>query len=293
MADESHLAVFYLENHPREAAEVLDAENAAPEDVAQLLAALPDAAAAKVLSALTVTAASACLAALSDANARRLLGYIPRREAAAIVRLLPSDRQSAVLRALPAASRVQIELMLRQSAHHVGAWMDTAFQAVPQASTVDALRRRLRRLERPVNELYLVDDAGRLAGVVHPTRLFQATGSAAAGTIAHMPAGKLRSGSSIQHALAEPAWRDADVLPVIDGREKLIGTIRHATLREAVWRDVDGDRGDAAGDYLALANNLYVALAEVLSTSIGKPPATGLRPPIGEQFVDRNGGPRP
>lgn len=291
MAEQNHLALLYLERYPQQAAAVLEASNAPPGEIVELLAALLDDVAAAVLSALTLTAAAVCLGALSDEVACRYLGHMPRRDAAAVVRLLPAERRSALLRQLSAPTRVQIELMLRQSVHHVGAWMDTNFQAVPQSSTVDALRRRLRGLERPVSELYLVDDSGRLAGVVHPARLYSATGSDAASAISHMPPATLHTVSSIAQALVAPAWSDADVLPVIDGREKLVGTIRHATLRAATKRQRDQNRGDAGSDYLALSNNLYVGLAEVLTTSIAKSPHGGPHVDVGNRRAGENGAP--
>ena len=67
------------------------------------------------------------------------------------------------------------------------------------------------------------------------------------------------------------AWRQMDCLPVVDRDGKLVGSIRHVSLRGAILQQRKNERDGRYNDYMSVANNLYVGLAEVLVTSIAKP----------------------
>jgi Mg/Co/Ni transporter MgtE len=273
MAEGNHLAELFLRRHPQEAAALLESHE--PESVAALVRELEDDLAVELMAALSAPMASACAAHLADDVVVRCLGAMPRRRAAGLLRRLPNERRAGLLHGLSAATRVQLEMMLLQPAHRVSAWMNAHPLAFPEETTVDAARRRLRRGEEPVAEFYVVDAEERLIGVAPVSALFTAVGSAPLESIAAAPAGVLRGGATVESALESRAWTDADTLPVVDRNGRLIGSVRHAELRRAVVQSAQRAAAEGGGDYLNLANDLYVGLAEILALSIARQTQAG------------------
>jgi len=271
MADPTYLAELYLQRHPREAATLL--EGLETSDVAELIATLDDDKATDLLLALSPTVAAAALHLMADDHLADYLGGMPRQEAANILRRLPRERRATVLQAMPAAARLQLEVILHQPAHRIGAWMDSHPFTLAPDTTVEAARRRLRGIDDPVSHIFLTDDDQKLLTIVPVSRLFAVRGSEPISMVAEPPQGMLRASTTIENALDNPAWRDVDCLPVVDRDGVLVGSIRHASLREAIAQQRKSETDNRSNDYMSVANNLYVGLAEVLVASIARPKA--------------------
>ncbi len=269
MTDLDMLADLFLKRHPEEAAALL--ENSDPGDVAELISGLPQDRAVGILSVLSSNMAAGCLAKVKDETAADYLGLVARRSAAAILRRMPQERRDALLQLMSRATRLQLEVVLVQPMHRTGAWMDTSPSTAKEGTTVAAARRRLLKQATPGNELYVVDRDQRLSGVVHLHRLLAAEDVALIESIAEPPTSMLRVNASVENALKDLKWLEVDTLPVVDREDKLVGSIRHAALRKAASEQRNTTQSRDESDYLLMANNLYVGLAEVLATSIARP----------------------
>ena len=268
MTDPTFLAALYVKRHPREAAEFVDGFQ--PRDIAELLATLPDDSACDLLTTLVPNKAAKALEELSDEDGAQYLGMMHRREAASILRNLQRDRRERFLQAMSTPTRIQLELILLQPSHRVGAWTESVPFALTRDTTVEAARRRLRSVDVAINEIYIIDDKRHLVGLVPLFRLYAVAGAEPVGSISQPLLGSLRANSGLESALENPAWKKADSLPVLDHEGALVGTLRHATLREAVSQHGVVEMNSRSDDYMGVANNLYVGLAEVLVTSIGR-----------------------
>ena len=209
-------------------------------------------------------------AVVDDDDAVAVLSAMARRKSASILRLVSHERRSAILQKMSAPTRIQLEVILLQPMHRVGAWMESHPLTLPRESTVESARRRIQRHPSAPGEFYVVDNDGHLIGIVPLSRLFNAADSALIETVAQPAKGILRASETVDSALAHTAWHEVDTLPVVDRAEKLVGSIRHAALRMAATQPRDAEAGEDSGDYVLLANNLYVGLAEILATSISK-----------------------
>lgn len=268
MSDPLVLARLFLARHPREAAAALEELDAGA--IVDLAESLSDDRVADLLTMLSPRVSADCLQRLATDRGVSVLGSLPRRDAAALLRRLPRRRREELLQAMPTATRLQLEVSLHQPTHRIGAWMDTDPLTIEAGATVQAARNRVRNRDTRVGDLYLVDGSRRLLGLVALHRLLSASARDPVEAVSQPVPGVLRAAASLEAAASEPAWQEVDALPVVDRENRLLGSLRHATLRQALaqGRDLKPDAGGE--NYLNMANNLYVGLAEVFTTSIAK-----------------------
>ncbi|WP_193173212.1 magnesium transporter [Nisaea nitritireducens] len=275
MTDFKFLATELLKQHPTEAASILEKHDS--EQIATFAKSLGEDEATGLFMALSSQAAAASLRHFSEQDAVAILGNMPRREASDILRRTPRKRRETYLARMPAATRLQLEVVLHQPAHRVGAYTDSDLVTVTPGTTVETTRRRLRSVESPVAIIFLVNDKQQLLGSFPVGRLFSAKGSEAVETLADMTRQSLGVRTTLEDALESPDWLKTDVLGVVDRQDKLVGSVRYSSLRQASEPVVVQEETETGGDYMRVADNLYVGLAEVLLTTIPKPRANRTR----------------
>ncbi|SLN63247.1 magnesium transporter MgtE N-terminal domain-containing protein [Oceanibacterium hippocampi] len=277
MSGRDALAELFLERHLQDAAAV--AEECDAEAIAAFAAELPEDRAVDLFSTLSAGVAAAAMEHVDDRLAVAFLGAMARRKAADILRRIAPERRASLLQGMSTATRLQLEVILLQPRHRVGAWMESHPMALPQTASVAVARRRLQRHPTTVSEIYVVDAGQKLVGVVPLSRLLTAGDEALLPAVAIPAKRTLRASASIESALEEPAWADLDTLPVVDRDGKLVGSVRHAALRVASEQPRAAGNDEDGGDYLLLANNVYVGLAAVLAASMAKAQVEPPSPP--------------
>ncbi|WP_028466489.1 magnesium transporter MgtE N-terminal domain-containing protein [Nisaea denitrificans] len=269
MTDYQSLAADFLRQHPAEAASILEKSDS--EQIAAFAKTLDEDEATRLLMALSSQTAAASLRHFGEKDTIAMLGNMPRREASNILRRTPRKRREAYLASMPAATRLQLEVVLHQPTHRVGAYTDSGLVAVTPNTTVEAIRKRLRSVESPVSVIFLVNDKQQLLGSFPIGRLFSVKGSETASSLADTTRQSLNVRTTLEDGLASPDWMNNDVLGVVDREGKLVGSVRYAILRQANEPVAAPEAVEAGSDYMRVADNLYVGLAEVLLTTIPKP----------------------
>lgn len=271
MTDYTFLAADFLRQHPTEAASILEKSDS--EQIATFAKTLGEDEATRLFMALSSQTAATALRHFGEKDATAMLGNMPRREASNILRRTPRKRREAYLASMPTATRLQLEVVLHQPTHRVGAYTDSGLVAVTPDTTVEAIRRRLRSVESPVSVIFLVNEKQLLLGSFPAGRLFSAKGSETASSLADTTRQSLNVRTTLEDALASADWMNTDVLGVVDREGKLVGSVRYAILRQANEPVSAPEDVEAGGDYMRVADNLYVGLAQVLLTTIPKPRA--------------------
>ena len=163
-----------------------------PSDLAEVLAAVDATARARALTELPVETASKALAelegrlrhplellrAVGPDYVAELLAELPSDDAAAIIRDLPSEEREAVLSEV--ADRAEVDQVLKYPADSAGGLMSTEVVTVDEeASLVEAIAdiRRQSAEDDALYQVYAVDGARRLKGVVPVARLIVASGT--------------------------------------------------------------------------------------------------------------------
>lgn len=270
MAEKDPLIELYVERHPREAAAILNLQG--PADVGEVVEALDPDHAAVLLADMTTDAVAACLMSLPADRAASHLGNLPTRTAAAILRQIDDGQRADLLQAMPTATRIQVEMMMRQPSHRIGAWIETRIITIAEGTAADAARRTLAKAAHAEGDIYVVDAAGALAGLVTPARLIGLRAKQSIDEAARPPRAVLNASTSIEAALAEPAWTFVDTLPVVDRTGKLLGSVRQSVLRRALVANAEPGAGKKDTAYMNMADTIYVGLAGVLATSISRSP---------------------
>jgi len=220
-------------------------------DIADALAALPDAQGARVLTALPFALAVAALdepeltnkaerlRRLETATAAALLNAIAADQLADIVRAVPATDRSRLLAALDPPTRRSLDLLLQYDPETAGGIMTTEFLSVPDDRSVGEVLSTVRAQAghaETVYVVYLVDAAsGRLTQAVSLRDLVVAD-----------PASQARSASRRREpVVVHPDARREDVtrllskydliaLPVVDDAHRPIGIVTFDDVIDAI-----------------------------------------------------------
>ncbi|MDF2773522.1 MAG: magnesium transporter [Geminicoccaceae bacterium] len=259
MNAEERLAHAYLAEHPEEAAQLVERANAA--DAAEVLAALEPKVAAQVFAAIGPTPGSGCAAALSNEAFAAIVAELPLPSAAAAVRRLDPSRYDPVLSLLDDEWGTQVRRLLTYPENSAGALADPLVLALAEDITVADAQRRLRRSQRHLFfYLYILSREGMLVGALNVAELMAARLKDTLASIMRRGVVRLDAHTDLATVAMHPAWRDFDALPVVDGDGRLVGAIRHKTVRQ-----MSGENRRPMMDTIVELSELYwVGLAGML-----------------------------
>ena len=230
MTPDEGLAFAYLTEHPEDAARLL--ERASPADAAAILGSLPADVGADVYRALGPAAAAACAALMPDEQFANLIEALPLDFASAVLRGVDQKRRDPLIDRLSDERREQLRRMLAYPENTAGAVADPLVLALPEDITVADAQRQLRGTQQNLfYYLYVVTRERRLVGTLALPELMAAPLKESLATVMRRNLVRLDAHTDVATVTAHPAWRDYDALPVVDSTGRLIGGIRHKTIR--------------------------------------------------------------
>lgn len=268
MKPDNRYTLSYIRAHPAEAARSL--ERLPAEAGGALFEALDAEVTAPLLACMSPPAAAACLARMAPARAADLLQRLRAAAAALILSAMPSEPAGELLRRFSTTARLRVRRLLNRHPDTVGAVMSPTAPALPAALTVtDAIRRIQQQRSGPVCDIYLVDDAHRLVGVVNTAALLKAGGRRPLRSLAEREDATLHASTALSTALNHPAWRGHRILPVTENDGTLIGTLDRQSLLDATEHSRGPAREDPLDTTLELVNLYWIALAETVRMMAG------------------------
>ena len=272
MTLEDRLATAFLAAHPLDAAPAV--ERLPPAEAVPTRAGAPAHVAAGVLRHMAPPAAVDCLEGLGPAAAAPVIAALSLDDAALLLRRLPEPVLGATLERLSPDAATALGTVLRHPPHTAGALMDPRVLAAPDDVTVGEAFARIRQSPRHVlYYLYVVDRAGRLAGVLNLRELMLAPADATLDAVMRPATARLSALDGIGAVVVHPGWRALHALPVVDAGGRFVGAIRYETLRKL---DAEPERSVASdsqvGAWLSLAELCWVGLTGIL-VSLGSPRA--------------------
>ena len=231
MADAWDLSVTFVQNHPAEAARVLEALAGA--DARAFLERLPAALGARVLGAMLPTAAARLLNGLDEASAHTLLDAASTQTAVSVLRHVPEPVRTRLVASLPAGAALAAQLLLGYPDSTVGAWTDPDFVSAHPTTSVQQILSRIRdEGTANLHQVYVTDSDRRVLGCVGFEALLRARSSEALAHCMSAVPTTLSVLMPIASARDLPAWERAIALPVVDHDRHLIGVLRrHALLQ--------------------------------------------------------------
>lgn len=179
----TELGVLFLNSHPGEAGAVL--ERADADDAARALLPLSLSRASEVLTRMNVDAAARTLRCMDDTWARDTLVATDFVQAARWLAYLDEDTSARLLAELPAQSQRNIKEALEFPPGTAGRIMDPRVTTFREDTTIDEALEHIRsHKNRKITDVVLVDEDGRLTGVVSLQSLVGAPKHAAIGSLA-------------------------------------------------------------------------------------------------------------
>jgi magnesium transporter len=221
-----------------------------PHGSARVMSRLGDDDQTRLLALLSAEAAAALLTEIPDAQAAGLIEQLPARAAAAILNQIPSNQQAdllgevrtpeahAILERMAPEEASDARRLLEYATDTAGGVMITEYLAYPGDWTItqvlhDMEAKREAYADYSVQYLYVVDDAGRLEGVL-PLRdiIFSRRDATIASVMISDPdALNARASLDEMHRYFERSLLLA--VPVVDDSGRLVGVLRRAAAEEA------------------------------------------------------------
>lgn len=232
MTAEERVALAFVADHPDEAARLLERVDA--NDAAAVVRSVDPSEAAEVLRVMAPSSAASCVSALDDTALASILDALSLDEAAALLRSQDAARREAVLQQVPDEDRrSQLRTILSFPDDTAGAIADPLVLALPDDITVADAQKQMRGSDQHLfYYLYVVRRDRTLVGALALPELMAARPKETLADVMRRDLVRLDAQLDLATVIAHPAWRDLDAMPVVDQAGRLIGAIRHKTMRQ-------------------------------------------------------------
>ena len=232
MSEQLELTLGFIEERPREAAEIIAA--AEPAEGGAFLAFAPLRSAVRLTENLQPWSAALILTEVPLERTVAILRDISYADAAAILRHVAEAERTGILEALPARLSRDIERTLNYPVLTVGAWMDVSTPYFKVTTTAGECLKGLRSQGESCGGMAIVTGRGRrFAGVVELEKLLLLNDDQPIGDIIDNRFTPLSARASLSMAHSNPGWRRFSGLPVINRRNDVMGLLRQDALEQA------------------------------------------------------------
>lgn len=245
-----------------------------PEDIAQVMRELGDREveeaflllhqedadlASEILPLLDRNDISRLVDALSDEHVADVLDELAPDDATYVLEQMPDDRVELVVAAMEQPESAEVRERLEYPEDSAGRLMNEEFIALSKDATVAEAIALVQKAAEDVTifYVYLVDAAGRLAGVVSLRRLLQVRPDRPLSDLSPATVVRARVTDDQEHVAQVTSHQDFVALPVVDYDDRLVGVITHDdvldVIREEATEDMLKIAGTSPDDVIALS----------------------------------------
>lgn len=255
----SDLALTFLSDHPAAAGVVL--ERLDPDEAATALLPLDPKRAAEVLTRMNVDGAARTLRCMDEAWARETLVFADFVQAARWLAHLDDATSSRLLAGLPPLSQRNISEALEFPPGTAGRIMDPRVTMFREETTIDEALEQIRKTKnRKITDVVLVDDEGKLTGVVSLQSLVGAPKNAAMGSLADRDRPVVNPMATRDEVVDLLNRHALSSLPVVDLDGQVLGILPYDALVRAAQHAATDDLQQMVGagkDERALSKPLF------------------------------------
>ncbi len=226
---EQALAEWLLVEHPEEVAHFVETNDDA--ETAALLGGARSEVALAVVRRLTPDRAARVIAALPNENRKKILASLNHNRSAALLARLSPEERELCLKDLDEVLADELRALLAYPPETAGALMDprvTTFR--PEATARDVVRRLRRFRNRRIQDLFVVDEEGRLVGAVPLQTLVLADETAHLDSLAEGAPVSVQAIASRDEIVQTFETHRIGSLPVVDLDGRLLGVLRQSEL---------------------------------------------------------------
>jgi magnesium transporter len=230
----------FIRLYPDEAAHLV--EPLAPEEVAALLERQESALAAELLRRLPGETATEALALVSDGVTPPIVAALDPGTAATLLSRLDEERRQRLVALLDPALAKELGELMRYPPDVAGGFMDprvTTFR--PYTTAREALTRIRGIRNQRIQDVFLVDEEGRLTGAIGLHDLALAEPGTRLESIASARPIRVQAMAPREDVVAIAESGQVASVPVVDLGDRLLGVIRHGDLVAATQEAASAD----------------------------------------------------
>ena len=243
-----------------------------PDDEAVLLRILPHDLAAEVFEHLPVDDQEKMLHALGTEEVAQILNDLRPDDRTALLEELPSAATQKLLALLNPQERKIATDLLGYPKDSIGRRMTPGYVAIKQnwtvAQVLDHLRREAHKRDW-VNQLYVVDDKGRLVDYVRLRNLVVAEPQTPVNELLENQNLALRATDDQETAVAAFKKYDVTMLPVVDSKDVLVGVITVDDVLDLAEREATEDIQKLGGSEALDAPYLRIGMFSMIKKRAG------------------------
>lgn len=219
------------ETEEMHAADLADVVEAMPrERVGDFLRALPANRAAQVIEYLDEELRAEFLEHVSTEQAAEIISEMTPDDRADVLETLEEATAEEILSEFPREEREETEKLLQYEPDTAGGLMTTEFVFVPRSLSVEAALNQVRVKARSgqresIYAIYVVDEDGRLVGVMSLRELVAAADGVAVADVMHTEIVSVPASAPRDEVARVTSEYDLVVVPVLDGFNRLVGII--------------------------------------------------------------------
>lgn len=267
------LVMDFARRYPAEVAAMISREPI--DEVVALLRALPHDAAVAVLPIVPGSQLGRIIETLGDAETARWLDDAGFDPAVAVLLRLRAERRAPILAAMPTRRRrLAVEARFAWPEGTLGALASRRLVTVPAGATLRDVAAELAALPDAAADddvtIHVLDTGGQLRGEVDLRRALESEDRDLPVERCLQRVDGLAADTPIASAVKAPVWRRLARVPVVDRENRLVGTVTHAQLREAVATvDATAEAFETVSD---LATNFLDVLGSLAALAFGGAP---------------------
>lgn len=236
-----------METEEMHAADLADvAEALPPARVADFLRALPPARAAHVLEYLEESLRTAVLERMTTEEAAHFVSEMTPDDRVDVLEELTEKTADEILSDLPADARQETERLLQYEPDTGGGLMTTEFVSVAANLSIEEALARVRAAARSgqreaMYAIYVVDDDGRLVGVLSLRELVAAPDGTTVGDVMRREVVTVPDSADRAEVASITSEYDLVAIPVVDGFGHLVGVITVDDVIDAIVEEQTED----------------------------------------------------
>ncbi|PYK02886.1 MAG: magnesium transporter, partial [Verrucomicrobia bacterium] len=242
------------------------------DDEAVLMRILPHDLAADVFEYLSVEDQEKLVQALGNEQVAQILNDMPPDDRTALLEELPSAATQKLLNLLSPAERKIAADLLGYPKDSIGRRMTPEYIAIQQNWTVAEVLAHLRKVGREresLNQLYVVDEKGRLVDSVRLRNLVVAEINTPVGELLDHQVFALRATDDQETAVAAFKKYDRTILPVLDSKDVLVGVVTVDDVLDVAEQEATEDIQKMGGMEALDAPYLKIAMLSMVKKRAG------------------------
>ena len=243
-----------------------------PDEEAVLMRILPHDVAAEVFEYLSVEDQESMLHSLGNEQVAQILNDLAPDDRTALLEELPAAATQKLLNLLTPAERKIAADLLGYPKDSIGRRMTPEYVAIKHGWTVAEVLEHLRRVGRDresLNQLYVVNESGRLVNWVRLRNVVVADLNTPVSELLEPQIITLRATDDQETAVAAFRKYDVTLLPVIDSRDKLVGVVTVDDVLDVIEKETTEDMQKMGGMEALDAPYLKISLAQMVKKRAG------------------------